>query len=700
MIFRKKLRLRSLLTATALLLGGSTLPNLHACGPDFPNRYFDAPAEQIMAAPEAFFGKEVALIAGVDTDSPKDSGGTQAMSALDDVQELATVLTQQGLSGEPLDQTVATYAKLREQLTELSAEELKDQMPASVPEEFALYLEGARSYKQGDREDAARAWEELLTLPATERQHRSIWAAYMLGRLATTPEEATQRFRQVRELAAEGFSDSQDMRDASWGWEAKAYLNDSQYAEAADLYLRHYQAGAPSALNSLRMVMQKVFTQSRYDYLADDLFDDFARDATARRLWTAYLLSLGTDRYYWDEEYNQQVLHACQRWVKTLNAEDITSIDEYGNFAWLAYKSGDTQLAKEWLALAPPDAEVASWIAAKIAQCEGNLALAAHSLQKALKEPELNPYRRLIYAELGRVELALDEPQRALTAWLLGGHWEDAAYIAERVLSTDELVAYVNDRLEAVVDESMSTNHESLPDTLSRSWANYYTSILQENRKNLRNLLARRLMRDNRFDEAIAYFDEAIRPEADRYLALVRSAYDSNHPAENRAASFWIAATLAYEHGMELFGTELFPDNVIWWGNFAFRGNPAETRQELARYERGPLAPTRNELQRIEEHTVPEKRFHYRYRAATLGGWAAALLPNDSEDTADVLYTAGSWLKYRDPQAAQPFYQALVIRCPHTPLGQAAAEANWFPPDKYAFTDHTYAPIALADQEP
>ncbi|MDP0498189.1 MAG: hypothetical protein Q7Q73_18465, partial [Verrucomicrobiota bacterium JB024] len=537
-------------------------------------------------------------------------------------------------------------------------------------------------------------------LPAAERQHRSIWAAYMLGRLAATPEEATQRFRMVRKLAAEGFSDSQDMCDASWGWEARAYLDHEQYAEAADLYLRHYQTGAPSALNSLRMVMQKVFTQSRYDYLADDLFDDFARDATARRLWTAYLLSLGTDRYYWDEEYNQQVLHACQRWVKTLNAEDITSIDEYGSFAWLAYKSGDTQLAKEWLALAPPDAEVASWIAAKIAQREGNLALAAHSLQKALKEPELSPYHRLIYAELGRVELALDEPQKALTAWLLGGHWEDAAYIAERVLSTDELVAYVNDRLDAVVDESMSTNHESLPDTLSRSWTNYYARVLQENRKNLRNLLARRLMRESRFDEALPYFDEATRPEADRYLALVRSAYDSNHPAENRAAAFWIAAVLTREHGMELFGTELFPDNVIWWGSFVYLGDPTAIRQELARYERGPLAPTRNELQRIEEHTVPDQRFHYRYRAATLGGWAAALLPNDSEDTADVLYTAGSWLKYRDPHAAQPFYQALVIRCPHTPLGQAAAKAKWFPSDKFAFTDHTYAPDLPAAQEP
>ena len=697
MIFRKSSRLRPFLVVTTIVLGCSPIAHLQACGPDFPNRYFDAPAEQILAAPEAYFWQEVALIAGVTTPSPRDSGGTESKTSLDDIEELKAVLEQHGLSGEQLETTIAAYAQLRERLGHLSAEDLREKMPADVPTEFTLYLEGARAYKQNDRQAATAAWEQLLALPASERQHRSTWAAYMLGRMATTPEEATARFRQVRELATEGFADSQNLSVASWGWEAKAYLDADQLTEAADLYLRHYQAGAPSALNSLSIVMGRVFDQSRYASDKDNPLYGFARDATARRLWTAYLLSLGTDRYYWDEHYKQRVTDACRQWVRILRDEDVASIDEYDRFAWLAYKSGYLDLAKEWLAIAPPKAGAAPWLSAKIALREGDLPLATRSMEAALRSPELSRYRPLIYAELGRVYLAQDKPQEALTAWLLGGHWEDAAYIAERVLSTDELIAYVNDRLDTVVTTALASRAENI---LVPATATPITGTLESNRQELRGLLARRLMREDRLDEALAYFDTGTRPEADRYLAYVQSAYDGSRPADARAASFWNSALLTREHGMVLFGTELFPDNKIWNGSFQFWGDPATLRQELARYERGVLAPTHDELLRLQSHPVPNKRYHYRYRAAELGGWAAALLPNNSEDTADVLYTAGSWLKYRDPKAAEPFYQALVIRCPNTPLGQATAAVNWFPPDKSAITNYTYAPNVLTDTQP
>ena len=54
-------------------------------------------------------------------------------------------------------------------------------------------------------------------------------------------------------------------------------------------------------------------------------------------------------------------------------------------------------------------------------------------------------------------------------------------------------------------------------------------------------------------------------------------------------------------------------------------------------------------------------------------------MPDNSELTAEVLYTAGCWLKDRDPKAADRFYKALVNRCRKTPLGRAADEKRWFP---------------------
>src|SRR6185295_4947490 len=86
------------------------------------------------------------------------------------------------------------------------------------------------------------------------------------------------------------------------------------------------------------------------------------------------------------------------------------------------------------------------------------------------------------------------------------------------------------------------------------------------------------------------------------------------------------------------------------------------------------------EIQRASKHTAdPERRFHYRYQAAFLGWEAAKLMPNHSNDTALVLWTAGSWLKDRDPATADIFYKALVRRCRKTALGAAADLKRWFP---------------------
>ena len=83
---------------------------------------------------------------------------------------------------------------------------------------------------------------------------------------------------------------------------------------------------------------------------------------------------------------------------------------------------------------------------------------------------------------------------------------------------------------------------------------------------------------------------------------------------------------------------------------------------------------------RLSSTPSPAKRFHYRYRAAELAWAAAYLMPNNSDETARILDTAGRWMAARDPQFAERFYQALVIRCGRTALGRAAAAKHWFSP--------------------
>ena len=55
-------------------------------------------------------------------------------------------------------------------------------------------------------------------------------------------------------------------------------------------------------------------------------------------------------------------------------------------------------------------------------------------------------------------------------------------------------------------------------------------------------------------------------------------------------------------------------------------------------------------------------------------------MPDNSDDTARALIEAGSWLKARDPKAADRFYKALVRRCGTTDLGRRADQLRWFPP--------------------
>jgi hypothetical protein len=112
---------------------------------------------------------------------------------------------------------------------------------------------------------------------------------------------------------------------------------------------------------------------------------------------------------------------------------------------------------------------------------------------------------------------------------------------------------------------------------------------------------------------------------------------------------------------MELTGIELAPDWRIHAGNYDWGFDDDKK-----------LLPATADVQ-------PALRFHYRYRAAELAWQAAALMPDNNEETAQVLWEAGSWLKDRDPRAAGRFYKALVRRCGQTALGKDADQRRWFP---------------------
>ncbi len=280
----------------------------------------------------------------------------------------------------------------------------------------------------------------------------------------------------------------------------------------------------------------------------------------------------------------------------------------------------------------------------------------------SIRIDESDPERRTA-GELALLRLSRRDYTKALDLLLRGGFWSDAAFVAERVLTPDELLAYVAKAWPA------GDNDKSATDSARREFPKPSESI--------RHLLARRLTRIGRWKEARRYYPKSLRAVLGRYVQGIRAGHDPKRTPDQRAASLWQAARIARHYGMALLGTEGTPDGAVYYGNFPVPSVGAE----LASRTEAKLAPaTPDEQQRIVRHKVrPEKRFHYRYTATDHAWSAAALMPDQSDKTARVLCIAGTWLKNRDPKAADRFYKALVNRCGKTELGRQADKLRWFP---------------------
>jgi hypothetical protein len=177
----------------------------------------------------------------------------------------------------------------------------------------------------------------------------------------------------------------------------------------------------------------------------------------------------------------------------------------------------------------------------------------------------------------------------------------------------------------------------------------------------------------------------------DAYYAEYRRGHDYHISKGERAAELWEAARIHRRRGMELFGSEAAPDWSFYDGQYELsdiggvRGGTDLTGYGVdEKFARTPWLPrvSAAEIGRYaRQRPIPNARFHYRYVAAELA-WQAAKLRPPNEETAEMLCTAGGWLKDRDPKAADRFYQELVGRCGKTALGIEGEKRRWFSPAK------------------
>lgn len=684
-----------------------------ACGPDFPTRLLIGsdhdlrhfPSARLRGVLERFRPDRAGTIVGLppgcyDMDPRSDDDGTDLAMALGvgtDDERVRRYLSASTVAELPRDipEEFWLYAAARlpdsvDQDTGDDTEEASSTTAdaSSTPDEAAprpalRVIEGSFS-----RTDLLR---KLLSLPPEQRRWRSVWAAYRLGRAmqSSDPEAATAWFRRVRDLASEGFVDSLGMAAGSIGWEARAALDQGRMVDAIHLYLEQWATGEESAATSLE------WTCSRASEQPEELLALLAADPVTVRVMTAYLACVGNSREVWTTDARWVREDQCTPWVRALEQAGAQEVAGADLAALAAYRAGDFDRAERLAALAEPGTLVA-WLRAKLAVHRGDLDGSARWYAAASRgfAPDLDwdwndrdadgrataiSSERLLEGERGVLMLSRGEYAASLQALLHAGFWEDAAYVADRVLTLDELHAFV-DRVSADLSPEQASR-------IRGEWSERFDRWEPpEPRAMLRCLLARRLARAGRWVEAASYMPPEQGSACLQMSRFAAEAEDASRPDRERATSLWMAARLLRASGLELVATELAPDYAVYEGQY-------EMGDDLPRRQEEPpapgLQPTTDEVARAEANAVqPWDRYHYRRVASEMAWRAAAMLPDDDELTARVLWDGGRWLQARDPAAADRFYKALVRRCARTTLGAEAKRLRWFPQPTLRRGDH------------
>lgn len=682
-----------------VLVGGPLL----ACGPNFPNMLLNGGDGAVLVAPVANFRAELERMDLVNPRFPTllPTNGYAAQTLDAELKDLRLALSRREIPLADLESIVERHQGEREKILFPAGKDLgmpnpndglEPEIVEGLPLDFADYFRGSIAWHRGEIGNARAAWEALLERKTENRHFKSTWAAFMLGKAelaAASPNwtNAIRYFSQVRQLVSEGYADALGLAASSVGWEAQAHFYSGNYVEAINLYLEQAAGNDSSAVISLQWAAARALGENK------DAISRLAAHPRVQPVITAYVIS-SIQRGGFDPTSPRSA--RVLRWLEAVEAANVSDVDSAERLALASYQAGEMEIAQRWLKRADMESGAAQWLQAKLLLYKGEVSSAATVLAKlvhqfpAQTEASFDtntasladtlwirtpgsyragiPARDQMLGELGVIRLARREYVEALDALLRSGFWIDAAYLAERVLTVDELRDYV-DR-----NWPLETGDQA-PDQRHRYWA--VPLSLNETRSDLRYLLARRLSRAGRDREAVGYYPEKWGKALVELAGSLKLARDVTAQKAERASAWFEAAKVTRTIGLELYGTEVEPDWHVYGGNYKY-GVTVESRRKVS--SESTLRPAADEIERATKHSPePEKRFHYRYVAASLAMKAANLMPDNDDETARVLCVAGSWLKVRDPKAADVFYKALVRRCRKTVIGAEADRIRWFP---------------------
>lgn len=548
-------------------------------------------------------------------------------------------------------------------------------------------------------------FEAVLKLPASARKSRAAWAAFSLGRAHVEQchtAEALRYFQTTRQLIRDGADDPLYLGVASLGEEARVQWAAQQVGPAVALYAEQAGRGSRSGVNSLRRVAEQLLTHP-------DQLQPWLSDPLVQRVVVRYALSQADLASFEAREQRKPappsadkkkdkatpaaplptgaaVLHLLDALTTQPSAQPGTQasikVSEPDALAAVAYAVGRDDQALKLASVATTP--LSEWVLAKLALRSGSNKAAADHYAAAVKllqkadgagstalpagssfvtegGPE-GSLDQVLRSEQGFMSLSRGDFVQALAQLYSVGnvYWLDLAYVAERVVTTNELKAFVDANVpQPPLPKLRHVGDEDYADAdPGAAWP--ATNAAAQ----LRALLARRLMRDGRIDEAYDYFpaagdkrfgDPDARQHAREFVAATKSARKA-WTSLGKAQELFAAATLMREHGMDIVGYELGPDSTAVNG-WTEVGTPEPAPDRYA---------TLAERERFKASAAkPDLRYHYRVQAAELAAQAAQSLPPQSEAYAASLCHATGWLmSVNDRAGARALYQQYVKNGP------------------------------------
>jgi len=676
---KTSLRIKALSSAlcSGLIFGLFAAPSL-ACGPDFQITLLDDRASTLARLPEGFFV--------VEADRLIARKGEQLPRATVELDPWFSPNEESRISDAQIAFEQQNYSAAQKQAHfDVRRASTGDEALANaqtLPVAHRYYLAGAVDFHGGNMDSAAGYFTKVLELGA-DGADRALMAQFMLGRLALiggAHADAKQHFSEVRKIALADKADPLGLAVESLGEEAsiawRQVLFDSGLAapaqralvtEAIALYAEQAaQSPNGAGAKSLRVVGRGLSQN-------DALLQASIAEPSVQQLINAYAYARGDDGFYseYDEEGNATPPDRRAPLVeRILAAADAANVRQMAGADYLAaalYSDGRFDLAQRFIGA--NESPLANWVRAKLALRAGDQAGAAAAYAKAAKGfPTLEDWQKSmggsdshsprcrVEGEAGTLALSRGDFSEAMQQFFLaaGSYSDDLAYLAERVLSLPELTAFVDKNTKAQPAEARTDDSYYYEEGSDR------TSVSRR----LREILARRLVRDGQLEKAAAYFDYPNLIQAlGEYTTATNAAKSASGVA--KAEQLFKAAQVARSSGMEIMGFELDPDFSVYDGAYSFHENNGGDRalpNEI-------IVPA--EQKRFAASIAkPNKRFHYRYLAAQLAEQAADALPERSQAFAAVLCKATHWTINIDPETAIKTYRRYLNQGAYVPWGR------------------------------